>query len=314
MFVASLFIQIFSLAQPLIIQQIIDKVIGQQNFNTLYFLGVLLIGCSVISNILGLIRTFLFTDTTNRIDIATSGNILTHLFKLPLGYFDRRPVGEISTRLAELGSIRGFLTGTALTLVLDVIFGTVYFFVLISYSGLLTAVALCVIPLYLAMVYIVAPVFKRQLRIAAEANAAATSLMVESLTGIQTVKAQHAETTLRWRWQQRYARFISSNFRTALIGATSGSIGGFFNEIGGLAVLWVGAYLVLEGELTIGQLIAFRIISSNVVGPIIRLAGTWHIIQSLQISVERLADVVDAQTEKACRCSTNCIATYSRKS
>ena len=122
--------------------------------------------------------------------------------------------------------------------------------------------------------------------------------MVESLTGIQTVKAQHAETILRWRWQQRYARFISSNFRSALIGATSGSIGSFFNEIGGLAVLWVGAYLVLEGQLTVGQLIAFRIISGNVVGPIIRLAGTWQSIQSLQISVERLADVVDAPTEQ----------------
>ena len=297
-FVASFFIQIFSLAQPLIIQQIIDKVIGQQNFNTLYFLGVLLIGCSVISNILNLIRTFLFTDTTNRIDIATSGNILTHLFKLPLGYFDRRPVGEISTRISELGTIRGFLTGTALTLVLDVIFGVIYLFVLISYSGLLTAVSLSVIPLYLAMVFIVAPIIKSQLRIAAEANAAASALMIESLTGIQTVKAQHAETTLRWRWQQRYARFISSNFRTALIGATSGSIGSFFNEIGGLAVLWVGAYLVLEGQLTVGQLIAFRIISGNVVGPIIRLAGTWQTIQALQISVERLADVVDAPTEQ----------------
>ena len=306
-FVASLFIQIFSLAQPLIIQQIIDKVIGQQNFNTLYFLGVLLIGCSVISNVLNLIRTFLFTDTTNRIDIATSGNILTHLFKLPLGYFDRRPVGEISTRLSELGKIRGFLTGTALTLILDVIFGSVYFFVLISYSGLLTAVALCVIPLYLAMVYIVAPVIKRQLRIAAEANAAASALMVESLTGIQTVKAQHAETTLRWRWQQRYARFISSNFRTALIGATSGSIGSFFTEIGGLAVLWVGAYLVLEGQLTIGQLIAFRIISGNVVGPIIRLAGTWQTIQSLQISIERLAD---GRCSNRQRMLIRCFATY----
>ena len=297
-FVASFFIQIFSLAQPLIIQQIIDKVIGQQNFNTLYFLGVLLIGCSIISNILNLIRTFLFTDTTNRIDIATSGNILTHLFKLPLGYFDRRPVGEISTRISELGTIRGFLTGTALTLVLDVIFGVIYLFVLISYSGLLTAVSLSVIPLYLAMVFIVAPIIKGQLRIAAEANAAASALMIESLTGIQTVKAQHAETTLRWRWQQRYAKFISSNFRTALIGATSGAIGSFFNEIGGLAVLWVGAYLVLEGQLTVGQLIAFRIISGNVVGPIIRLAGTWQTIQSLQISVERLADVVDAPTEQ----------------
>ena len=297
-FVASLFINIFALAQPLIIQQIIDKVIGQQNFNTLYFLGVMLIGCSVISNILNLIRTFLFTDTTNRIDIATSGNILSHLFKLPLGYFDKRPVGEISTRLSELGTIRGFLTGTALTLVLDVIFGVVYLFVLLSYSGLLTAVSLAVVPLYLALVYLVAPIIKRQLRIAAEANAAASSLMVESLTGIQTVKAQHAETTLRWRWQQRYAKYISSNFRTALIGATSGSIGGFFQEIGGLAVLWVGAYLVLQGDLTVGQLIAFRIISGNVVGPVIRLAGTWQTIQSLQISVERLSDVVDAPSEQ----------------
>jgi ATP-binding cassette subfamily B protein len=297
-FVASLFINLFGLAQPLLIQQIIDKVIGQQNFSTLYFIGVLLIGSSILSNVLNLIRTFLFTDTTNRIDIATSGNILTHLFRLPLGYFDNRPVGEISTRLNELGTIRGFLTGTALTLVLDVLFGVVYLFVSISYSGLLTAVALGVIPLYLALVYIVSPVIKRQLRIAAEANAAASSLMVEALTGIQTVKAQHAETTLRWKWQQRYARFISNNFRTTIIGSTAGAIGAFFNEIGGLAVLWVGAYLVLKGELTVGQLIAFRIISGNVVGPIIRLAGTWQTVQGLQISVERLADVVDAPTEQ----------------
>ena len=134
----------------------------------------------------------------------------------------------------NLVSIRGFLTGTALTLVLDVIFGVVYFSFSFLTAVLLTAVSLSVVPLYLAMVFIVAPLIKRQLRIAAEANAAASALMVESLTGIQTVKAQHAETTLRWRWQQRYARFISSNFRTALIGATSGSIGSFFNEIGGL--------------------------------------------------------------------------------
>lgn len=297
-FVASFFINIFGLAQPLLIQQIIDKVIGQQNFNTLYFIGVLLIGSSIISNVLNLIRTFLFADTTNRIDIATSGNILTHLFRLPLGYFDKRPIGEISTRLAELGSIRGFLTGTVLTLVLDVIFGVVYLFVCLTYSGLLTAVALAVVPLYLALIYIVSPVIKRQLRIAAESNAAASSLMVEALTGIQTVKAQHAETTLRWKWQQRYARFISSNFRTTIIGTTAGAIGSFFNEIGGLAVLWVGAYLVIKGELTVGQLIAFRIISGNVVGPILRLAGTWQTVQGLQISVERLADIVDTQTEQ----------------
>ena len=298
-FVASLFIQIFSLAQPLIIQQIIDKVIGQQNFNTLYFLGVLLIGCSVISNILNLIRTFLFTDTTNRIDIATSGNILTHLFKLPLNYFDRRPVGEISTRPLRARQHPWLLNGNSsnaysrcdfrydLFFRLDILQRFAYRSFPVRYSS---------IPCY--GLYCCSS-HQTSAPDHAEANAAASALMVESLTGIQTVKAQHAETTLRWRWQQRYARFISSNFRTALIGATSGSIGSFFTEIGGLAVLWVGAYLVLEGQLTVGQLIAFRIISGNVVGPIIRLAGTWQTIQSLQISIERLADVVDAPTEQA---------------
>ena len=160
----------------------------------------------------------------------------------------------------------------------------VYFFVLISIAVSYSSLIICC-ALISCLVSIVAPIIKRQLRLAAEANASANALMVESLTGIQMVKAQHAETNLRWRWQQRYARFISSNFRTALIGATSGSIGSFFNEIGGLAVLWVGAYLVLEGQLTVGQLIAFRIISGNVVGPIIRLASTWQSVQSLQISL-----------------------------
>ena len=181
---------------------------------------------------------------------------------------------------------------------LDVIFGTVYFFVLISYSGLLTAVSLSVIPLYLAMIYIVAPIIKRQLRIAAEANAAASSLMVESLTGIQTVKAQHAETTLRWRWQQRYARFISSNFRTALIGATSGSIGSFFNEIGGLAVLVGGCLFGFGRSAHYWSVDCLPHHKRQCCWPIIRLAGTLANNSVLQISIERLADVVDAQTEQ----------------
>ena len=180
---------------------------------------------------------------------------------------------------------------------LDVIFGTIYFFVLISYSGLLTAVSLCVV------LFISQWCISWRLLSNVSYESQPKQMRQQAFDGGITYwnsdcQGPARRNTLRWRWQQRYAKFISSNFRTALIGATSGSIGGFFNEVGGLAVLWVGAYLVLEGQLTIGQLIAFRIISGNVVGPIIRLAGTWQTIQSLQISIERLADVVDAQTEQ----------------
>ena len=139
--VASLVLQLLGLASPLIIQQIIDKVIAQQNFDTLYVLGALLLSVAAFQGILSAVRTYLFADTTNRIDIALGGEVIQHLLRLPLRYFDKRPVGELTTRLAELGTIRSFLTGTAITLLLDSVF-SVYIAVMLFYSGVLTVVSL----------------------------------------------------------------------------------------------------------------------------------------------------------------------------
>ena len=294
---ASLVLQLLNLAQPLVMQQIFDKVIGQQNLDTLYTLGLILLLVSLFQGLLGAVRTYLFADTTNRIDITLGAEVIQHLLRLPQRYFDRRPVGELQTRLGELANIRGFLTGSLLTLALDAVFSVIYIAVMVVYSGVLTAVTLGVIPLFLALTYIASPAIKAQLRKAAEKNAATQSLLVEALSGVQTIKAQNAENTVRWRWQRSYSSFMSESFRTMLIGISTGTTGQFLSQLTGLLTLWVGAYLVIKGDLTIGQLIAFRIISGNVVGPLINLATSWQSFQGVALSIERLSDVVDAKAE-----------------
>ena len=192
-FVASLVLQLLNLAQPLVMQQIFDKVIGQQNLDTLYTLGLILLGVSLFQGVLGAVRTYLFADTTNRIDIALGAEVIQHLLRLPLRYFDKRPVGELQTRIGELGNIRGFLTGSLLTLVLDSVFSVIYIAVMVMYSGVLTAVTLGVVPLFLGLTLLASPAIRAQLRKAAEKNAATQAFLIESLNGVQTIKAQNAE-------------------------------------------------------------------------------------------------------------------------
>ena len=295
--VSSLVLQLLNLAQPLVLQQIFDKVIVQQNLDTLYTLGIILLGVSLFQGLLGAVRTYLFADTTNRIDIALGAQVIQHLLRLPLRYFDTRPVGELQTRIAELGNIRGFLTGSLLTLALDALFSIIYIVVMIVYSGVLTAVTLSVVPLFLGLTIVASPLIKAQLRKAAEWNAATQSLLVEALNGVQTIKAQSAENSVRWQWQKRYSSFMSESFRTLMIGVSAGTVGAFLNQLTGLLTLWVGAFLVIKGELTIGQLIAFRIISGYVVGPLLNLATSWQSFQGVALSMERLSDVVDANAE-----------------
>ena len=294
---ASLVLQLLNLAQPLVMQQIFDKVIVQQNLDTLYTLGLVLLGVSLFQGLIGAVRTYLFADTTNRIDIALGAQVIQHLLRLPLRYFDRRPVGELQTRLAELGNIRNFLTGSLLSLALDAVFSVIYIAVMVMYSGVLTAVTLGVIPLFLGLTVVASPVIRGQLRKAAERNAATQSLLVESLNGVQTIKAQNAENNIRWQWQRRYSAYMSETFKTLMIGVSAGTVGAFLNQLTGLLTLWVGAYLVIQGDLTIGQLIAFRIISGYVVGPLLNLATSWQNFQGVALSMERLSDVVDATTE-----------------
>jgi len=296
-FIASFFVQLFGLANPLITQVIIDKVLVQNSPDTLQVLGMFLVVIALFEAILTSLRTYLFVDTTNRIDMALGAEIIDHLLRLPLRYFERRPVGELATRVNELENIRQFLTGTALTVVLDAVFSVIYIVVMFVYSWLLTLVALATLPLFAILTAVVSPIVRRQLRIKAERNAEAQSYLVEVLSGIQTVKAQNIELNSRWKWQERYARYVSAGFKTVLTFTTASSTSTFLNQLSGLLVLWVGASLVLKGELTLGQLIAFRIIAGYVTSPLLRLTQLWQNFQETALSLERLADIVDSPME-----------------
>jgi len=223
--------------------------------------------------------------------------VIDHLLRLPLGYFDRRPVGELGTRVAELEKIRNFLTGQALTTILDAAFSVIYIMVMIVYSWLLTLIALSVLPIQIGLTLLGAPLFRRQYRAAAEENAKTQSHLVEVLTGIQTVKAQNVEMVSRWRWQEFYSNYIARTFEKTITGTALNQTSQVLQKISQLMVLWIGASLVLSGDLTLGQLIAFRIISGYVTQPLLSLSTIWQSIQELKVSFERLADVIDTPQE-----------------
>jgi ATP-binding cassette, subfamily B, bacterial HlyB/CyaB len=295
--IASFVIQLFALANPLVTQLIIDKVLVQNSIGTLNVLGILLVGVAIFEALLSSFRTYLFVDTTNRIDMALGAEVIDHLLRLPLRYFEKRPVGELSSRVNELENIRQFLTGTALTVVLDAVFSVVYIVVMVFYSWLLTLVALATVPLFALMTLMVSPIIRQQTRLKAERNAETQSYLVEVVSGIQTVKAQNIELKSRWQWQERYARYVSAGFKAVVTSTTAGAMSNFLNKLSSLLLLWVGAYLVLQGALTLGELIAFRIIAGYTTSPLLRLIQLWQNFQETALSLERLADILDHPQE-----------------
>jgi ATP-binding cassette subfamily B protein len=294
---ASFFVQLFGLVNPLLIQQVIDKVIINNSPSALGVLGLLLVVFAVFEGLLLCLRTFLFIDTTNRIDLALGTKIIDHLLRLPLSYFDRRPVGEVSNRINELEKVRGFLTGTALTTILDAIFALLYVAVMVIYSWQLTLLTLSVIPILVILTLTVSPMVRDQLQSRAVANARTQSHLVEVLSSMMTVKAQNIELRSRWKWQDLYTDYVAEGFDNTLLSTTANTFSAFLNKLSGLVVIWAGAALVLQGSLSLGELIAFRIIAGYVTGPLLRMTSIWQSVQETALSLERLSDVIDHPQE-----------------
>lgn len=295
--ISSFFVQVFGLVNPLMTMIIIDKVMGDRNIEALDMLAGLMLIVALFEALLTGLRTFLFVDTTNRLDVKLSSEVIDHLLRLPLRYFDNRRVGDLTGRIGELANIRNFLTGTALTVVLDAIFSVIYIAVMLALNPLMTAVALAGVPFFAVIILVNSPIIQRLLRKKAERYADSQSYLVEILNGIQTVKAQNLELRSRWEWSSRYARFMTASFNTVLTQTTASSISSFLNKLSGLALLWVGAYLVIDGSLSVGGLIAFRIIAGSVTGSLLRFVSVWQSFQEVGMSVERLRDVLDTPAE-----------------
>ena len=294
---ASFTLQLLGLASPLITQVIIDKVMVQESLATLDVMAIALLFVATFESILGMLRLFIFTHTARRLDLSLSAQLFRHLMRLPLAYFESRRVGDTVARVQELEQIRQFLTGTALTVILDSIFAVVYLGLMFYYNIPLTFVALAVLPLFATLTIIATPILRNWLNETFNRSADSQSFLVETITGIHSVKAHAAEPVARERWEGLFARFIRTSFKASTTSNISSNIGDFLTNFSTLIILWFGAKLVIDHQLTIGQLIAFQMLSGRVTSPLLRLVQLWQNLQQVLLSVDRIGDILNAAPE-----------------
>jgi ATP-binding cassette, subfamily B, bacterial HlyB/CyaB len=296
---ASFFIQIFALITPLFFQVVIDKVLVHRGLTTLDVLAFGLLVVSLFDVILNALRTYVFSHTTSRIDVTLGADLFRHLLRLPLSYFEARRVGNIVARVRELDSIRNFITGSALTLVIDLFFTVVFFAVMYLYSPTLTYVVLASIPFYVILAIIITPILRARLNEKFNRGAENQSFLVESVNGFETIKTSAVEPQSQRQWEEQLAGYVKSSFKATNLSNIAGQVASFINKVTVLLILWVGARLVINGELTVGQLVAFNMLAGRVSAPILRLVQLWNEFQQAGISVERLGDILNAQPEPA---------------
>jgi subfamily B ATP-binding cassette protein HlyB/CyaB len=301
---ASLFVQIFALVSPLFFQVVVDKVLTQRGYSTLFVLVAGLVIIGVFDAVLQYLRAYALTHTTNRIDVELGKRLFRHLSKLPVSYFETRATGQTVARMRELESIRGFLTGQGLFSALDLLFCFIFIAVLFAYSWKLTLVVIATIPLYLLIATIARPLLSAKLNDKFNRGAESQQMLVEAVVGMQTIKAAAVETIVARQWEDRLAAYVTSSFGAAMLGAKAQNAIQFVSKLSSAALLLFGAKAVIDGELTVGELVAFNMIAGQVAQPILRLSQLWQDFQQVQISVERLGDILNSAPEHTPTIST----------
>ena len=294
---ASFFIQLFALISPLFFQVVIDKVLVHRSMGTLDVLVVGLVAIALFETMLGILRTYLFSHTTNRIDVELGARLFRHLLALPIAYFQARRVGDSVARVRELENIRNFLTSSALTLVIDLFFTVVFVAVMFLYSPLLTWIVLGSLPLYIAISAASTPLFRRRLDEKFRRGAENQAFLVECVAGVETLKAMAVEPQMQRRWEEQLAGYVASSFRVLALGNVASQTVQFVNKIVMAGILYFGAKLVIEGELTVGELVAFNLLAGRVSQPVLRLAQIWQDFHQARLSVERLGDILNTPAE-----------------
>jgi ATP-binding cassette, subfamily B, bacterial HlyB/CyaB len=301
--VASLFLQIIALVQPLFFQVIIDKVLSHRSGTTLEVLVIGLVVISIAEWTLGTLRTYLFAHTTNRIDVQLGAHLFRHLLSLPLVYFQTRRTGDSVARVRELENIRNFLTSSALTLVVDLFFTVVFLAIMLLYSLELTCIVLGAFPIYIAISAGMAPLFRRRVDEKFRRGAENQAFLVESVSGVETLKAMAVEPQMQRRWEEQLAAYVAASFRVINLGNVASQSVQLVNKLVTAGVLFFGARAVMEGYLTVGELVAFNIMASRVSQPVLRLAQLWQDFPQARLSVERLGDILNTPAEVAYNCA-----------
>ena len=295
--VASFFLQMFALVSPLLLQVVIDKVLVSRTLSTLDVLVIGLVAISIFETILGLLRTYLFSHTTNRIDVELGARLFRHLLALPISYFQARRVGDSVARVRELENIRNFLTSSALTLVIDLFFTFVFLAVMFLYSPLLSIIVVGAFPFYIGISAVATPLFRERIDEKFARGAENQAFLVESVTGVETLKAMAVEPQMQRRWEQQLAGYVAASFRVTTLNNTASQSVQLISKLVTAAVLYFGARSVIDGSLTIGELVAFNILAGRVSGPVLRLAQMWQDFHQARVSVARLGDILNTPAE-----------------
>jgi subfamily B ATP-binding cassette protein HlyB/CyaB len=295
--VFSLFLQLFALVSPLFFQVVIDKVLVHRSLSTLDVLAVGLVAVALFEYLVGVLRTYLFAHTTNRIDVELGARLFRHLLSLPLSYFQARRVGDSVARVRELENIRNFLTSSALTLVIDLVFTSVFLAVMALYSPFLTLVVMASLPLYFIVSAGATPLFRRRLDEKFRRGAENQAFLVESVTAVETLKAMAVEPQMQRKWEEQLAGYVSAAFRVLSLANLASQSVQFISKIASAAILYFGARLVIAGELSVGELVAFNILAGRVSAPVLRLAQMWQDFHQTRLSVERLGDILNTPPE-----------------
>ena len=295
--VASFFLQVFALVSPLFFQVVIDKVLSHRVISTLDVLILGLVAISIFETILGGLRTYLFSHTTNRIDVELGARLFRHLLALPINYFQTRRAGDSVARVQELENIRNFLTSSALTLVVDLFFTVVFLAVMFVYSPLLTFIVIGSLPVYVAISAGATPFFRRLLDEKFRRGAENQAFLIETTTGVETLKAMAVEPQMQRRWEEQLAGYVAASFRVTNLGNYASQAVQLVNKLVVAATLYFGAKLVITGSLTVGELVAFNMLAGRVSQPVLRLAQLWQDFHQARLSVARLGDILNTPAE-----------------
>jgi subfamily B ATP-binding cassette protein HlyB/CyaB len=295
--VASFFLQLFALVTPLFFQVVTDKVLAHRGYTTLDVLVFGLIVVSIFETVLGALRTYVFSHTTNRIDVELGARLFRHLIALPIAYFEARRAGDSVARVRELENIRNFLTSSALTLVIDLGFTFVFLAVMFYYSPFLTWIVVGSFPFYIAISASVTPIFRERLDKKFDRGAENQAFLVESVSAIQTLKAMAIEPQMQRRWEEQLAGYVSASFDVLSLGNWASQSVQFISKLVTALTLYFGARLVIEGNLSVGELIAFNMLAGRVAQPVLRLAQLWQDFHQARVSIARLGDILNAVPE-----------------
>lgn len=293
----SFVIQLFGLVTPLFTQVILDKVLVNRTISTLDVLAFAFVVVAIFELLLNLSRNYIFIHTTNKIDAKLGAKLFKHLFQLYYTYFETRQVGNIAARVRELDRIREFITDKSVSVLIDAFFSLVFLAIMFVYSPKLTFISLGFLAI-IAIIYVtITPELRERLEEKFQMGAHSNSYLVESITGVQTVKSLAIEGSMFKKWEDKLGKYLKSSFNLAIIGNFTGSICGFLQKCMTIAILYVGVMLVIDNKLTIGQLIAFQMFSGQFSAPMLRLVGLWNEFQQTLLAVDRIGDILNSPIE-----------------